>query len=416
MKKITLYIIVFGALLIQMFCLLKTHKSTESQPHKVVVKAPSLSSPKLPSPSHGVKLKAGNFTQLPGWGRSKMKQSLLAFRISCHAFLKQNPNDSVGSQYIPLKAKDWYPACNASNDVDINSEKALRAFFQTWFTPVEFHQEAPVKGLFTGYYLPLLQGSLKKSKNYSVPIYALPPNLLTANLRDFSHDLPHKRIVGHVVSKKILPFYARADIDKGVLARKTKVLAWVNNALDRLILETEGSGVVALQEGGRLAVGYAGDNGAKYRSVASILIKKGRMSADEASMPHIRKYFKSHPDEFNPVMNQNQSFVFFHPLPKNEVHGSQGVALSAGYSLAVDRKWIPMGVPLWLTTTVNNLKSNTPEAFNRLMIAQDTGGSIRGMVRGDIYMGEGEEATAIATHIRSEGHYWLLLPRVERLT
>jgi len=369
----------------------------------------------LPALKHGLKLKSGSYAQLPGWNSADLKQSLRAFQISCHTLLRHDPEHAVGSRYIPLKAKDWYPVCHAATDVDATSDEAIRLFFQTWFMPVEFQQGKPVHGLFTGYYLPALEGSLTKSAEYSVPIYTVPPNLLTANVADFSTDLPRKRIVGHVVEKKMIPFYTRAQIDNGAIAKTTPVIAWVKSPLDRLVLETEGSGIIELKEGGRVAVGYAADNGAKYRAIASILIQNGVMTADEASTSHIRTYFQQHPTQLKSIINQNKSFVFFRELAKNAVVGSQGVPLTPGYTLAVDRKWIPMGIPLWLSTNIHNPKTKAQQPFNRLMVAQDTGGSIRGMVRGDIYWGAGQEATAIATKIRSSGHYWLLLPRIKTL-
>ncbi len=419
MKKHTLYILVAVIFCIQTVSLFrqpqrvdKTHSAVAPiRPASPVHTAPPLSMPSLPSSSHGVQLKLGDYAQLPSWGQVSLKKSFSAFQVSCHAFLKQDPNDLVGSHYISLKAKDWYPACQAAAKVDIEDQVAIQSFFQTWFVPVEFQQGKPVNGLFTGYYMPLIKGSLHKSSHYSVPIYAVPPNLLTAHLPSFSQDLPHKKIIGHVVSKKMVPFYTRAEINEGAIAKSTKVLAWVNNEVDRLILETEGSGVIQLEKGDRLVVGYDATNGAAYRSLATILINKGYMSADEASVSHIQSFFKKHPEKLRPLINQNKSFVFFRQIPENLVMGGQGVKLSAGYSLAIDRKWIPMGVPLWLTTTIYDEESHATKPFNRLMIAQDTGGSIRGMVRGDIYMGEGEQATAIATKIRNPGHYWLLLPR-----
>lgn len=366
--------------------------------------------PSMPREQHA-ELKEGGFSQLEGWGDGvSLKRSLAAFKFSCAAFLKQDPERSVGSPLIPLKAKQWYPVCHAAAEIDSNSEPAIRDFFQNWFHPVEFYEDKPVEGLFTGYYIPLLKGSLKKTKEYSVPIYALPPNLVTAQLKKFSDDLPQRKLVGRVHKKEVIPYYTRAQIDGGVLDGSTKVLAWVKSSLDRLILETEGSGVVELADK-QLVLGYAGTNGAKYHSIASILIKQGRMTADNASTEHMRSYFKTHPQQVRPVFHQNKSFVFFRKLPRDVVVGGQGVELTPGYSLAIDRKWIPMGVPLWLNTTVHNPESKTDKPFNRLMIAQDTGGAIRGKVRGDIYWGPGEKATAMAAHVHNQGHYWLLLPR-----
>ncbi|MDP3561909.1 MAG: murein transglycosylase A [Legionellaceae bacterium] len=411
------YIYIFVAVMMVLCWLLGRHTAVVT-PKPVVPPgvpkkptAPILFSPNLPTPSHGIHLKSASYFQLRGWGDSRLQKSLLAFQRSCRTFLKDDPNHLVGSEYIPLKAKDWYPACHEAAKVDASSENDIHQFFQTWFTPVEFENGKPIQGLFTGYYIPLLEGSLKKSPEYSVPIYSVPSNLITANLQQFSKTLPHRKIVGHISAKKMIPFYTRAEIDKGAIAKSASVLAWVKHPLDRLVLETEGSGIVKLIEGEQRAIGYAANNGAHYRAIASILIAKGLMTKDTASTENIRKYFDENPEKLGSIINQNQSFVFFRQLPENKVVGSQGVELSPGYSLAIDRKWIPMGVPLWLTTEIRDVKSSEIQPFNRLMIAQDTGGSIRGTVRGDIYWGPGKEATVLANTVRNMGRYWLLLPR-----
>lgn len=363
------------------------------------------------SKPHKLSIRKTTFSQLPGWQTSDTKKSFRAFQISCKAFLKHDPNKTVGSEYVDLQAKDWVPACKAALQIQANSNKKTRDFFQKWFLPVEFFEGKPVQGLFTGYFMPLLHGSLTKTDVYNVPLYGLPKKLVTANLELFDPTLKNRKIVGRVNKQHLLPFYTREEINKGAIAKDTPVIAWINSPIDRSFLEIQGSGIVELPDGSHLAVGYAGENGAPYTAIAKVLIDKGVMTKDNASMQHIRNYLKAHPDQLDHVLNQNKSFVFFEVLKNNEALGSQGVALTPGYSLAVDRKWIPLGAPIWLNTTRPDHTTEQQKPFQRLMIAQDTGGAIKGVVRGDVYWGAGERANSIAGKMKNKGHYWLLLPK-----
>ncbi len=352
------------------------------------------------------------FAELPGWELAKVKKSLLAFQISCKTFLRQDPEQAVGSEYINLKAKDWQPACREALAINPISEQLARKFFQQWFTPVEFNDKEPVPGLFTGYYMALLHGSKIKTKEYNIPIYGIPSNLLTINLELFDPSLKNRRLIGRLAGNQIVPFHTRAEINKGAIAKTAPVLVWVNSRIDRLFLEIQGSGTVQLTDGTNLYLGYAAQNGAPYTAIAKVLIDQGIMTRDNASMQHIKRYLEANPEQMDKVLNQNKSFVFFHTLEREEALGAQGVALTPGYSMAVDRKWIPLGAPLWLHTTRPGAQNpDQEEKLHRLMIAQDTGGAIRGLVRGDVYWGAGERATIIAGHMKNKGHYWLLLPR-----
>ncbi|MGQ3890004.1 murein transglycosylase A [Legionella sp. CNM-1927-20] len=367
----------------------------------------------LNEPVSPITIKETTFEELPGWGETNLKESFMAFQISCTGFLRQDPEQSVGSKEIPLKIKDWYPACRnalALNPHTIDEAKA-REFFQKWFTPVEFYNKAPIQGLFTGYYLPLLDGSLSKTSEFNIPLYGLPYNMVIAKLEDFNPNFAHQHIVGQIKGNKVVPFYTREEINNGALIGKAPVLVWVNNRIDRLFLEIQGSGVVKLPNGKLLYVGYAGENGAPYTSIAQVLIDKGVMTKDNASMQGIKAYLKAHPQDILPILNLNKSFVFFRILKQTAAIGAEDVTLTPGYSLAIDRKWIPLGTPLWLNTTMPNQKSDEQKPLQRLMIAQDTGGAIRGPVRGDVFWGAGDKATYIAGHMKNEGYYWLLLPR-----
>lgn len=352
-----------------------------------------------------------SFSRLPGWETTNTKKSFRAFQISCRAFLKQDPEKGVGSEYIELQAKDWHPICNAALEIDSSSNVKTKDFFQTWFIPVEFFDRKPVRGLFTGYYMPLLHGSLTKTKKYDVPLYGLPKKLVIANLGLFNSNLTNRKIVGQVNGHYLLPFYTREEINKGAIAKDTPVIAWVDSRIDRSFLEIQGSGIIELKDGTQLAIGYAGENGSPYTAIAKILIDKGVMTRDNASMQHIRSYLEAHPDQIDPVLNQNKSFVFFEVLRNKDALGTQGVPLTPGYSLAIDRKWVPLGIPVWLNTTRPDDKSDHQKKFRRLMVAQDTGGAIKGVVRGDVYWGAGERATSIAGRMKNPGHYWLLLPK-----
>ena len=368
-----------------------------------------------------ITLQPRSFAELPGWETTTVKKSLVTFQISCKTFVKQDPEQFVGSEYISLRAKDWQPACRAALAIHPVSEKAARNFFKHWFTPVEFddHKKdhTPVRGLFTGYYMALLHGSRTKTPEYNVPIYGLPSNLLTINLNQFDPAFKTRRIFGRVEGTQVVPYHTREEINKGAIAKKAPVLVWVNSPVDRLFLEIQGSGTVELNDGSRMFVGYAGENGAPYTPIARVLIDQGIMTKHNASMQHIKRYLEANPEKMDKVLNKNKSFVFFSFLSNEAAFGSQGVELTAGYSLAIDRKWIPLGSPLWLSTTRPAHKLADEKAFHRLMIAQDTGGAIKGLVRGDIYWGAGERATDIAGHMKHPGHYWLLLPKhtVERV-
>lgn len=356
-------------------------------------------------------LQRASFTQLPGWKTTPLKQSLNAFRLSCKTFLRQDPEKWTGNQHIAFQIKDWQPACHVAMKVDSGSDAAIRTFFQTWFTPVEFYQGKPVHGLFTGYFMPLIQGSLHKTPKYNVPIYGLPSNLITAHLGMFKPELQNKHIVGRVVDKKLVPFYTREEINNGAIKKQAPVLCWIDNPMDRVFLEIEGSGVIDLIGGQRMYIGYAGENGAAYTSIASIFIKQGIMTPDMASSQQIKKYLDEHPKEIDNILNQNKSFIFFHNLKSDAAVGAQGVGLTPGYSLAVDPKWVPYGTPTWLSTKVITQRDGKIKPFTRLMVAQDTGGAIRGTVRGDVFWGAGKKASFIASHMQNPGRYWLLLPR-----
>lgn len=336
-----------------------------------------------------IALKKVSFEELPGWNETDIKNSLAAFQNSCKIFLKQAPSHKVGSRFINLQAKDWQPACREATTIDSLSESKAKAFFEKWFHPIELTQNKPVRGLFTGYYMPQLQGSLTRTKKFNTPIYSMPGSRWSNSRRG----------------------YTREQIDNGALKKKASIIAWINSPVERLFLEIEGSGVIKLPSGKNIYLGYAGENGAPYTSISGVLINKGIMSRDNASKGAIKRYFNKHPGNTNSILHKNKSFVYFEDLKKPVALGAQDMPLTPGYSLAIDRKWIPLGSPLWLATKKPYNQSEKVKKFRRLVIAQDTGGAIRGLMRGDIYWGAGKKATYLGEHMKSQGRFWLLLPK-----
>ncbi|MCH9757233.1 MAG: murein transglycosylase A [Gammaproteobacteria bacterium] len=387
---------------------LKFKKPTEpiEKPVEIPVQLPE--EPKVPK----VEWKpAASFDDLPGWEKADLSSSFKTFMVSCHVFLRQSADKPVGSAYFPLKTKDWHPVCKAAKKLSNPTEAEMKAFFEAWFNPGQFYEAEPIEGLFTGYYVPVIKGSLKKTDEYNVPIYALPRNWVTFRLSDFDSDAPDRKVVGRVEGHHIYPYHTRAEINQGLIDKHAPVLMWLDSQVDRLFLEIQGSGLIKLPNGREIFIGYAGQNGAAYTSIASVLIKQGVMTSDTASMQNIRAYFKEHPDKMQDVINQNKSFVFFEKQQKAAARGAQGVFLTAGYSLAVDRAWVPLGAPVWLNTTRPDVEKKEQVPLQRLFIAQDTGGAIKGPVRGDVFWGDGDKAGAIAGRMKNKGQYWVMLPR-----
>ncbi len=351
------------------------------------------------------------FNKLPGWGTQDARMSLKAFLVSCEFFLHQKPDHFVGNSHFNLKAKDFFPACKAAMALRYPGSEDAKLFFEQYFMPYEFNNGFNMKGLFTGYYLPQILGSLNKTLSYQVPIYGVPKNKLDANLPEFGKTMPESRIVGRVKKRNFVPYYTRRQINHGAIDKLAPIFAWVETEVDRLILEIEGSGSVKLTNGDELYLHYDGTNGKQYTSIPGLFIRKGILTKNSANMDNIKSYVKKHPDIANDIFNQNESFVFFTKLDQKVAKGSQGLILTPGYSMAVDKRWVPLGTPLWLDTKAAKAPNEAPSTFQRLMIAQDVGGAIKGPVRGDIYWGSGEEATKIADSTHSKGRYWLLLPK-----
>jgi membrane-bound lytic murein transglycosylase A len=353
-----------------------------------------------PAPEHAF-LKPVSFSELPGWTNDDLSAALAPLEKSCARMAGKAPDANFGAGGFAGKAEAWQDVCGKVPP----EPRAARAWFEENFTPYALYGAGGAEGLFTGYYEPLLHGSYKKHGRYTVPIYARPADLVDVSLGDFKPELKGMTVAGRVKKGRLVPYYTRAQIEKGAIRGQRKIV-WVDSAADAFFLHIQGSGLVEMEGGKTLHVGYAAQNGQPYLAVGRELIKRGALEKDNVSMQSIRAWLETHPDEAPEVMDLNASYVFFRTLGPDGPLGAQGAPLTPGRSLAVDRMKIPYGAPIWLDTA-----DPDGEKLQRLMIAQDTGGAITGVVRGDFFWGAGEEATDKAGRMKSKGRAYILLPK-----
>jgi membrane-bound lytic murein transglycosylase A len=340
-------------------------------------------------------LKPVGWEALPGWSEDRLTEAWSAFLRSCMA-VRARPA--------------WQPTCASAATIDPADEAGIRQFFEGSFAPhAVINADGSDSGMITGYYEPLLKGSRTRDGVYRFPIYAVPDDLLTVDLGDAYPEVKNLRLRGRLDGKRVVPYFTRADIEAGKGGTAGKELLWVDDAVDLFFLQVQGSGRVALDAGETVRVSYADQNGYPYRSIGRALVDRGELTLDQASMQGIRSWGARNPERVAELLNQNASYVFFKesPLTSDGPNGSLGVPLTAGRSLAVDTRAVPLGAPVFLATTF----PNSTQPLNRLMVAQDTGGAIRGAARADFYWGFGEEAGIQAGRMRQNGRMWVLLPR-----
>jgi membrane-bound lytic murein transglycosylase A len=327
-----------------------------------------------------VKLYPSDFNLLPGWQTDDHAAALRAFQHSCKRWRTMSPDKILSGTFQLGRMADWQTIC--SKPVMRGQE---RQFFEQWFKPYAVSENGMFDGLFTGYYLPELHGSYTQSARYDVPIYRMPDN---PSLRSQS----------------------RAAIKSGALANKGLELLWVDNEIDAFFMEIQGSGRVIMEDGSVRGLSFAGGNGHAYYAIGKTLVSNGEISKEDISMQTIRAWIEQHAVEGEQLMLSNASYVFFRFSqvdPNVGPAGAMAVPLTAQHSLAIDHKNLPYGVPIWLDAQ-HPIKG---QRLRRLLMAQDTGGAIKGVIRGDVYWGQGDKASQMAGPMKSKGHYYLLIPR-----
>lgn len=345
------------------------------------------------------RLERTTFAALPGWGTDDVTVALDTFLQGC---------PSLNSQPV------WASVCASGAQLKSRSVATVTRFFETEFEPYHaVNADNSDTGVVTGYYEPLLRGSRTRTPEFRYPIYAAPQDLITIDLADVYPDLKNRRLRGRLVGNKVVPYLDRGNIDteidnKGAPLQGLEI-AWVDDPIESFFLQIQGSGQIQLPDGSRVRVGYADQNGHPFRSLGGLLIRRGEIKLERASMQGIKEWARRNPKKVQQFMNGNPSYVFFKELP-NDLSGpigTLGVPLTAERSIAVDQRVIPMGVPVFLSTTF----PATDRPLNRLMVAQDTGGAINGAVRADFYWGFGDAAGSQAGRMKQQGRMWVLLPR-----
>jgi membrane-bound lytic murein transglycosylase A len=318
----------------------------------------------------------------------------------------------------PATQPVWQPPCNAAQSVDPVDAKSARTYFESHFTPYRvLAADGKDTGLVTGYYEPLLAGSRERSSRYSVPLYAAPDDLLTIDLVSLHPDLKDRRLRGRVEGKKVVPYWPRTDIENGKAPVAGKELVFVEDPVEAFFLQIQGSGRVRLTDGSVIRIGYADQNGHPFRSIGRVLAERGELPLERTSMQNIRDWGRRNPEKLPALLDENPSYVFFREIPAPEPGtlaaridgpiGTLGVPLLAERTLAADTRSIPLGAPVFLATT----HPSSTRPLQRLMLAQDTGGAIRGAVRADYFWGFGDGAGREAGRMRQDGRMWLLWPK-----
>ena len=305
-------------------------------------------------------------------------------------------------------AADWRPICTAAKGIGDGGDAAARYFFETWFRPYLVTDGGRADGLFTGYYEPELRGAWTRHGSYRSPIYARPRDLVSVELGRFRDDWRGQRIAGRLKDGQLVPFDSRAEIERGALGGRGLELLWVDSPVDAFFLHIQGSGRVAMEDGSVVRLGYAGHNGRAYVAIGRLLVERGEIPKAEVSMQSIRAWLAANPSEGVILMERNPSYIFFHTVAGHGPVGAQGVVLTPGRSLAVDTKFVPLGLPLWLDTTDPR---DPARPLRRLVVAQDTGTAIKGAVRGDLFWGSGAAAAGPAGRMKESGRYYLLFPK-----
>jgi len=348
-----------------------------------------------PIPVSPEALRPAVWNDLPGWRSDDPGAAWSAFVASCSALANQAA---------------WHETCTAARGMGNPDRDTARRFFESNLAPFRVvSPDGSDTGLITGYYEPLLRGSRKPNGRYRFPVYGVPDDLLVIDLGELYPELKGLRLRGRLDGRRVLPYFDRGEIEQGRAAVAGKEIIWVDDPVDLFFLQVQGSGRIALESGESIRVGYADQNGHPYRSIGRLLVERGELPPDKASMQGIREWARANPDRLTELLNHNARYVFFQELPAGGggPPGALGVALTPRRSIAVDPRFVPLGAPVYIATTWP--LSDKP--LNELVLAQDTGGAIRGAVRADLFWGFGDEAAREAGRMKQPLRMWVLLPK-----
>ncbi len=346
-----------------------------------------------------------DFPDIKSWEKDDHRSAFATFRKSCERILGSSSADSADSKLAEVcKIAVMLPAKLSSRDA--------RAFFEQNFDP--WLIKRPDKGaLLTGYFEPEVKGSLKPTKTFNTPIYNKPDDLMLLTRVSNRATLPADLTAGRMAPEGLVPYYTRQEIEQGALKGKGLEIAYLADPFEAFIMQIQGSGLIRLPDGHGLRIGFAGKNGHPFTSIGKLLVERGELQSESASMQSIIAWVRTNKQRGQELMWENKSYPFFRLLSTSEAEeGPQGamqLPLIAGRSLAVDPRYHELGTPIWVAAPT--LKDMQGRPLERLLIAQDTGSAIRGPVRGDIFWGSGEAAGKIAGQTKHICDFYTLLPK-----
>lgn len=352
-----------------------------------------------------------SWSNVAGWADDDPLPAFKTFRDSCKPIAAQT-KPPADIKAIGTSLRD---PCRVARDSNIVDTAKARDFFEQNFVPLQISRIGEDAGFVTGYYEPIVEGSRSKSDLYQVPVYRRPSNLFVRGFSQASTSLPNKGDVFRKIGRrKLVPYYDRAEIEDGAIAGRGLEVVWLKSQTDLLFIQIQGSARVRVEDGSVVRLNYEAHNGYGYTPVGRVLIDRGIIPKDQMSMQKIREYMEQDPDAAKELRRQNRSYVFFREVQltdKDEAVGAQGVPLTAGRSIAVDKALHVYGTPFFISgdLPIESDKSNTP--FRKLMIAQDTGSAIVGPARADIYFGAGADAGKVAGRLKNPAQFAMLLPK-----
>ena len=352
-----------------------------------------------------------SWAEIAGWNEDDHLAAYRAFRTSCRPIAAQHgpPDESK-----PLGASLRDP-CGIAKFLDLGDSARAKAFFEQHFLPLRIAKLGDAEGFVTGYYEPIIDGSRSQNEVYNVPVYRRPSNLFVRGVKPGAVGLPNKgEVFRKIGRRKLVPYYDRAEIEDGAIDGRGLEICWLKDQTDLLFTQIQGSARVQLDDGTTVRINYDAHNGYPYTPVGRILIERGIIPREQMSMQKIREWMEQNPNDANDLRRQNRSYVFFREVQlsdKDEAVGAQGVPLTPGRSIAVDKTLHVYGTPFFIEgeLPIESERSKTP--FRRLMIAQDTGSAITGPARADLYFGAGPEAGKVSGRLKHSMRFVMLIPR-----
>lgn len=355
-------------------------------------------------PAMALRLEQASFNSLPGWAQDDHADALRVFVRAC----SELTTSGVGfarKAVLSGGRGDWLAVCERAARAG-NTASSARRFFEDHLVPVQITDTA---GQLTGYFEPEVDGSRTRTRDFNVPVLARPNDLVRLP-RSASARLGVA--YGRVDNGMARAYFTRQQIEQGQLSSHNLELLYLRSWADLFFMQVQGSGRVRLRDGATVRLGYAAKTGLPYTSIGKVLIDRGELTRAEMSMQALRAWLQAHPDQARELMWQNQSYVFFRELTGHGTEtgpiGAQKLPLTPFRSLAVDRRFWALGVPLWVSTTV--YVKGRLHSFDRVMIAQDTGSAIKGATRGDVFMGTGHQAGLDAGAMDQAGSLTALVP------